>query len=155
MKVNNIMSDLDSLLDGTLDDLADMPEFKALPAGSHRATIKWEMKEVNEQVCPDLGITIIETMELADATATPAAVGDKTNVLYMFKKKDGTANEIGQGQFKEIMKSLAATYGAKSPRELMAESNGAEVLITTKVRTDKRDKNDLKHYTDIVALAVL
>lgn len=149
------MNDLDSLLDGTLDDLADMPEFKALPAGSHRATIKWEMKEVNEQTCPDLAIVVIETVELADATATPAATGDKTNVLFMFKKKDGAANEIGQGQFKAIMKSLAETYGSKSPRLLMEESNGAEVLITTKIRTDKRDKNDLKYYTDIVALAVL
>jgi hypothetical protein len=150
-----IMSDLDSLLDGTLDDLADMPEFKALPAGSHRATIKWDMKEVNEQKCPDMGITVIETMELADATATPAAAGDKTNILFMFKKKDGSANEIGQGQFKAIMVSLSETYGKKSPRELMAESEGAEVLITTKVRTDKRDKNDLKHYTDVVSLVVL
>lgn len=149
------LNDLDSLLDGTLDDLADMPEFKALPAGSHRATIKWDLKEVNEQKCPNLDITVIETVELADATATPAATGDTTNVLFMFKKKDGTANEIGQGQFKAIMKSLAETYGAKSPRDLMTESNGAEVLLTTKVRTDKRDKNDLKHYTDIVALAVL
>jgi hypothetical protein len=149
-------NDLDSLLDGTLDDLADMPAFKAFPAGAHRATIKWEMKEVNGQVCPDLGITAIETMELAAAEgAGPVAVGDKTNILYMFKKKDGTANEIGQGQFKEIMKSLAATYGAKSPRILMEESNNAECLIVTKVRTDKRDKNDLKFYTDIVSLQVL
>jgi hypothetical protein len=48
--------------------------------------------------------------------------------------------EIGQGAFKEIMKSLAAHYGAKSNRELMADSEGAEALVTTGLRTDKTDK---------------
>lgn len=149
------MNDLDSLLDGTLDDLADMPAFKALPAGSHRATVSFGMKEVNKQMCPELNVVVVETMELSNESDTPAAPGDKTSVLYMFKKTDGTANEIGQGQFKNIMKSLAEHFGAKSPRLLMEEVKGAEVLITTKVRIDKRDANDHKFYTDVVSLMVL
>ncbi len=149
------MSDIDSLLDGTLDDLADMPEFKPFPVGTHRCTIEFELKKVGENLTPIMNIKAIETVELSNTEDTPVAVGDSTNVMYSFKKKDGTPNEIGQGQFKEIMKSLAATYGAKSNRELMEEAKGAEVLLTTKIREDKRDPNDVKRYTDVVALQVI
>ena len=46
----------------------------------------------------------------------------------MFKKADGTANDIGQGQFKNIMKSLAEHFGAKSPRELMNTAVGTSTI---------------------------
>jgi len=152
------MSDIDTLLDGTLDDLADVPEFKPFPVGTHKCSIKWEIKEVNKNKTPIMHIKAIETVELSEPeseTNQPVKNGDTTNVMYSFKKKDGEPNELGQGQFKEIMKSLAAHYGAKSNRELMDESTGAEVLITTKVRTNSQDKNDIKRYTDVVAMQVI
>ena len=34
--------DIDNLLDGTLDDLADAPEFKPFPLGAHKIVMKWE-----------------------------------------------------------------------------------------------------------------
>lgn len=150
-----MMNDIDALLDGTLDDLADMPEFKPFSAGTHRCTINFELKEVNKNPTPVMNIVAIETVELSNPEDAPVVKGDKTNIMYSFKKKDGTLNEIGQGQFKEIMKSLAVHYGTKSNRELMTECKGAEVLLTTKVRADKRDPNDVKYYTDVVTLAVI
>ena len=146
--------DIDALLDGTLDDLADIPEFKAWPNGAHRATIKWDIKEVGGQKCPELSMTAIETVELADAeNEKPLETGTGTSILFMFKTKDGKANEIGQGQFKEVMKSLAAHFGEKSNRELMEESNGTEVLVVTKVRKDKNNPD--KTYTSLENLQVM
>ena len=34
---------MDSLLEGTLDDLAQVPDFVAYPPGSHKVIINWEM----------------------------------------------------------------------------------------------------------------
>lgn len=147
-------SDIDSLLDGTLDDLADIPAFKPFPAGAHRVIINWETKKISDKTAIELKVTAVETLELENPEETPVKAGDKTSTLYQFYKKDGTANEIAQGQFKEIMKSLALHFGAKSNRELMAESEGFEVAITTSIRTDKRDVNDIKYYTDIKNLVV-
>jgi hypothetical protein len=149
------MSSIDSLLDGTLDDLADMTQIKPFPVGTHRATIKWEMKKINGNDTPIMKVKAIETVELSDDKDTPCSKDQTADIAFSFLKKDGTPNEIGQGQFKEIMKSLAEHYGAKSPRELMAESQNAEVLLTTTIRTDKKDENDIKHYTAIKALAVV
>ena len=147
-------TDLDMLLDGTLDDLADIPEFKAWPNGAHRANIKWDIKEIGNQHCPVLDMIAIETMELTDAVNDqPLVAGTTTNIAFMFKTKEGKPNEIGQGQFKEVMKSLAAHFGEKSNRELMEESNGCEVLVVTKVRKDKNNPD--KTYTSLENLQVV
>lgn len=148
-------SDIDGLLDSTLDDLADMPEFKPFPAGAHRATISFDQKKVGEISSIELSIEGIETVELSNADDTPIAPKDSTSVLYMLKKKDGTNNELAQGQLKNILKPLQAHFGTSSSRETMEQSKGAEVLLVTKIRTDKRDKDNIKNYTDVVSLQVM
>ena len=149
-------SSIDSLLDGTLDDLADIPEFKPFPVGAHRVTIKWEVKAINTKPAIELTVTAIETLELTDPTATPLAKGDSTSVLFQFTKKDGSKNELAEGQFKELMRPLAAAFGTNSNRETMAASNGAEVSVITSQRkvTSKTDATDIKYYTAIDTLIV-
>lgn len=142
---------IDQLLDGTLDDLADMPEFKPFPPGTHRITLKIEVKKVNEDTAAEVSMTALETIELADPTGTPLAAGDSTNVLYFLSHKNPKVAEMGQGQFKELMKALAEHFGAKSNRELIAEGNGAECIVVTSLRSNKEKT---KTYTAIDALQV-
>ena len=144
--------DIDSLLDGTLDDLADMPEFKPFPVGAHRCTIKWELVEINKQMCPQISLTAIETVELANPEDAPLEAGDSTNVIFMFKKKDGTANEMGQGQFKNVITPLSQHFGSATNRAAMEDSNGAECLVVTEIREDKKAG---KSYTGITSIQVL
>lgn len=147
---------IDSILDGTLDDLADVPAFKPFPAGSHRCTVTFEAKKVSDIPSIEMSIVGIETVELSNEGDTPIAAGDKTSVLYMLKKKDGSANELGQGQLKaNILAPLQAHFGTASNPETLAAAQNCEVLLTTKVRTDKRDADNLKYYTDVVALQVV
>jgi hypothetical protein len=151
----NGMNDMDNLLDGTLDDLADMPEFKPFPAGAHRATIQWDYSKFAAEKIVELKITAIETVELANPEDTPVKAGDTTNQRLMFLKKDKTPNEIAQGQFKNLIKPLTEHFGTANNRETMDASNGAEVLVITKIRADKRDANDIKYYTDVTTLSVV
>lgn len=151
-------SSIDSLLDGTLDDLADVPEFKPFPMGAHKVTIKWDIKEINSQPAIELSLTAVETIELTNPeTDKPVAAGDTTNVMFMLKKKDGTNNDLAQGQWKELMKPLAAHFGTTSNKATMEASNGAEVLVITDVRksVSKTDANDIKFYSSIKSLSVI
>lgn len=147
------MMDIDSLLDGTLDDLADMPEFKPFPIGAHRVTINMEQKVVGDIPSIEVKITALETVELTDPEATPCMAGDSTNVLFMlFKKDDKTQklvpNELGQGQFKNFMTSIAPSFPElTSNRAIMEAAQGLEVLMSTGQRKDKRDAS--KVYTSI------
>ena len=153
--------DIDSLLDGTLDDLADMPEYKPFPAGAHLATImKWEQKTMPDKkdasktnVIMNVRLAAKETVEpaVADEVVSP---GQETEYgFFLIHHSAPKAMEMGQGQFKEIMKSLAGHFGAKSNRELIADSTGADVLIVTGFRADKTDKT--KKYSQLENLKVV
>lgn len=137
---------IDSLLDGTLDDLADIPEFKPYPAGTHKCHISITQKLINKKVAFEVAMKAVETIELANASDTPLEKGAETSVAYFMD------NELGQGQFKAVLASLAAHFGAKSNRELIADAQNLEVLVVTGVR---QNKEKTKSYTNIVEIAVV
>ena len=137
---------IDSLLDGTLDDLADMPEFKVYPAGAHRVIISFEKKEINKHPAIELKCKLLETVELSDPSEVQPEVGTESSVAFMLD------NELGQGKFKEILKVLSAHLGTVRPSEIMEQAKDMEVLVVTKVR---QNKEKTASYLDIVSMQVL
>jgi hypothetical protein len=142
---------MDALLDGTLDDLADIPEIRVYPEGVHKVKMGWALNHTIPNVFIEKGkessglkkfvqfkATAIETVELpAGSTETPLEAGQPFQQLF------DLTNEYAQGNFKAIMKALAAHYGAgKTNRQLLADSEGAEVLLVIKHRKDKNKKQD-------------
>lgn len=137
---------IDSLLDGSLDDLADLPEFAVFPAGAHRCTISFERKEINKHPAIELKMKLIETIEMADPTQTPMAANTESSVAFMLD------NEFGQGKFKEVMKPLASHFGISKPTEIMEQAKGTECLVVTKQR---QNKEKTQTYLDVVSLQVM
>jgi hypothetical protein len=143
---------LDQLLDGQLDDLADIPEFKPFPAGAHIciATLVDKATDpknrVNNHPGYELNLVAKETQELANEADTPLVAGAKTSILFLLD------NPIGQGNFKKVLQAVAEKFGGSTPRELIAHVNNLEILIVTKVRTNKEKT---QQYTDMVEIAVL
>lgn len=159
MELNQNVS-MDDLLDGTLDDLADMPEFKPFAPGAHKLKLNFLQKTINELPSIELKLTMIESVELSNPDDTPPAIGDTTNILYMMKTKgdDGklVRNELAEGQFKELLAQLAPAFPeAKSNRDIMTAAEGYEVLGVTSIRTNKKDKNNIKYYTTLESVAII
>lgn len=154
--------DMDDLLDATIDDLQDAPEFKPFPAGIHKVIVKTEFKDVGDwKNVPNITLTAIETMELSDPNKDePVKEKDSTSVAFVFKRKDEAdnivPNEFAQGQFKVLMQNLKdGGVPGNSNREIFEAANGMEVLAVTGVREDKRDKNNIKRYTEIKQFSVI
>lgn len=151
----------DDLLDGTLDDLADVPEFKPFAAGAHKLKLQFDpTKKINDMPAIEIKLTHVETVELVNPEDTPPNPGDTTNVIYILKKKDDKGNivrnELAEGQFKAILASLAPAFPeAKTNREIMEAANGYEVLGSTSIRENKKDKNNIKYYTALDAVQPL
>lgn len=136
------MSDFDDLLDSSIDDLADIPEFKTFPNGVHKVTVKFVEKEVNKHPCVEFNMSAVETVELANpADSEPLNPGDEGSVLFMLD------NEIGQGKLKKILVVFAAECGTSSLRDTMTAANGMEVFVVSKQRVDKKNGNV---YNDVV-----
>ena len=143
--------DVNAILDGTLDDLADLPEFKPFAPGSYIVSLSIKDKtaqkdRINGHPGFEFKLKVQEVLELNDKEGVPPAIGDETSILYLLD------NDIGQGNFKNLMKVTAEHFGAKSNRELLADLQGATVMVITKQRANK-DKT--KMYDDIVEMKVV
>lgn len=139
-------TNLDDLLDLSLDDIADLPEFKVFPAGAHRCTMALEKKEINKHPAWELKLTVIETVELPDPTETPPEAGTESSVAFMMD------NEFGQGNLKRVITPVGQHFGIAKMGALAEASRGAEVLAVTKQR---QNKEKTQTYLDIVSLQVL
>jgi hypothetical protein len=147
--MSNDTFDINSILDGTLDDLADIPEFKAFPPGTHRCVIYFETN-TEDKANPfiTLKLKALETVELpSGSTDDPVSKDQETNKRYYL------ANEYGQGDFKEVMKQLGEHFGPQSNRDMMAAAQNAEALVVTDTRIDKKDKS--KKYLEIKAIQIV
>ena len=144
---------LDSLLDATLDDLADIPSIQIYPNGVHKATITFKIDDKKSAV--QVGFTYVEAMELADPSAVAPEVGAKNSLYLGLKMKDGlTSNKYAQGTLKMIASALAERFPGSSTREILEAAEGAEVLIVTKIRYGKGEYEG-KDNLDVTKIEVL
>lgn len=144
---------MDDLLDGTLDDLADIPEFKPFPVGVHKCLVSFEAKEINKFPAIEVKLKAIETVELANPSDTPLDKGAQTSAAYFLKHSDDFVAKMGQGRIKEIFKALAPMYpDAKSMKELMVAANNSEMNVATNIRSGKLKDGVTPQYTEIVQM---
>jgi len=124
----------DSLLDATLDDLADLPETKAFPPGVHSAdmflTAPVPKAGKRQQIIAKFKYKA--AIELSDATAAAPNEGDEATIFISIYKKDGSRNEFGEGQLKMLLKPLKEAGLDGNTRELIeATKPGVAVTIVT------------------------
>jgi len=150
MTQDNSTVDINSLLDTQLDDIADLPEFVPFPPGLHQCVLNFTSKKIGAHPAIEIKLTMVETIELADPSATPPAKGATTNVSYMLD------NEYGAGAFKKVAKSLQAHFtDATSIGAIIKEAEGCTANVVTKLREGKKGTtSEGKVYADIVDLQV-
>jgi hypothetical protein len=138
------MSEMNSLLDSSIDDLADLPEFAVFPAGLLKVTLNFEEKEVNKHPSVELKMKLVETVEMADATEQPLAPGAESSVLYMLD------NEFGQGALKAVAKTLAGVTGTTNLRDTLEAAKGMEVQVVSKPRFNKDKTQQFTNITKVI-----
>ena len=139
--------------DFDMDDLADLPSFKAFPTGAYVVQLEkgLERKKVGEHDAVEAVLTLVEVGEVeADALSEGEALpnpGDKCNILFIL------GNEIGQGKLKEFVKPIKEQLGASGFAAIQQASVGLKLLLVGK-RTVNKDDPDKKFFNPVtVALA--
>jgi hypothetical protein len=143
---------IDSILDSTLEDLADAPVSKPFPAGAHRAIFNFEAKTINNKPAVIIKLKAIETVESSDPEGAVVTDGQEADVMFMFRNNDGSKNEISEGKFKAIVAALKETFPGATNGDTLIAARGAEVLVVTKIRVNKSSGQE---NTDIVSLQVM
>lgn len=143
------MSDIDNLLDATLDDLADLPVHTPFSPGVHRVAATMELKEINGNNCVILDFKGFESLELANPEDTPIKEGDLSGTMFQL------GNEFGEGKLKPIAKTFAEVLNTSTLRETIEQVTDIECVIVTSIRIDKRDPDDIKYYLNVKDLNVV
>ena len=142
-------------LDASLDDIDDLPGFKALPTGAYLVLLEkgFELKDVNKHPAFELAMTVKEVLEvlpdnLEEGEDEPK-VGDIATQVFM---RD---NEYGMGMFKEVAKPISKATGASSVREIIEASKGLELIVAVKRKKGKKGTdNEDKNFMTITKIAV-
>lgn len=152
------MPDIFDLLDESLDNLSDLEKFEPFPGGSHSVALGFKEEVINNLPAVRMEMTMVETLELANSTDVMPEPGKKVGILFTLKYKDKQTqeivpNKVGQGQLKEILNVLKEQFGGSSPREIMSNSEGANVAVTLKVRASKDDPD--QKFNTVKAVAII
>lgn len=139
------------LLDSSVEDLLDSEGFSPIPAGTHRAIIGWDTKEINDKPAVILSLKVVETLEMASSSESAPEPGKSSDIAFILLDKNGERNSISESQLKEIVTALSPTFGGGSVRETMTNSEGAEVIVTLKVRASKKDPD--QKFNQIVTIS--
>jgi hypothetical protein len=146
-----------------LDQLCDAPSFDAFSNGVHKCRVNWEVKpqEGDKPGCTILKLECLEALQEGENEPGTAITkpGDKTSIYFYFKSKEGKWNEFTIGDFKVVTTGLKeAGIAGNTGAEIMANSEGAEVVVVTK-RREQRDKVSKKpngtYNTRVEAIASL
>lgn len=138
-------------MDASLDDIEDLPVFRAFPSGAYRVLLEKgiEQKIVNEKPAFDMAMTLKEIIELKDKNTPESNIpkpGDVASLLFMCD------NPIGAGKLKQVLKPIQEHFNTGSKvGEIVAVTKGIELIVVLKYSHDK-DKD--KEYNNIVELAV-
>lgn len=140
-------TELDSLLDMTLDDLEDLPSFAPFPIGAHRVLASFNTKDINGSPSVTLDFKMIENIEMANSQDEVPKEGDTSNTMYRL------GNKYAEGNLKKVAAPFMKALGFTKIGELIEGANDIECIIITGLRPDKNDKD--KFYLDVKEVEVV
>lgn len=147
----------DSILDGTLDDIEDLPSFAAWPTGAYRALLPegFKQKIIKDKPAYTLKLKNLEVLEVSDPVEAEEAPKEQDETEVMF----GLDTETGRGFFKEAIKPFLDFLGLPpnqpgAVRAAVDASKGVEVVAVMKRRSVTKD-GETKLYPSLVKLEIL
>lgn len=135
MATNDIQNFDSQFEELSLDDIPDLPEFGAWPAGTYIATAKMTRKMVKmsgaDTPCVELALKLVAVQ----ATEGDAPVeGSETSILYNLQ------NEFGLGSFKKLAKSVQSYFGCAGQIGAVVEQvQDVGCVVTLSAKKDKKD----------------
>lgn len=151
------LDSLDDILDKSIDDLKDLPEFKSPHTGIYKLSMTAQGKMIAEKPAVEFNFLVKECVSLEDDTLEEterSKAGDKFGVAIFLRNEDGTVNEIGEGRMKEMMAPLVKHFGAATVKACIREHLNAPVDVTCKVTRKERKKDKGKFDAQISELVV-
>lgn len=126
-----------------IDTLADTPEFRLFPAGTHRVSLSLEVRNSKASGKPMVvwKMTAVETIELSKEEDTPLRSGESNTVYFSL------ANEYGMGALKSAIKPIGEAFQIPNLKDVVAavmaaetEGSPLQLVVTTSIKAPRKNK---------------
>jgi|WetSurMetagenome_2_1015567.scaffolds.fasta_scaffold71012_5 hypothetical protein len=141
---------LASLLDASIDDLADLPPMEAPPTGFYNFNLKLTTnRKINEKEAVIMELEVREVLEVSNPEeAEQVKVGQKFSEAFIL------GNEISIGRMKIALKPIGDALGLGKISDIVAATSaGIMIAATCKRRIDKNDPE--KKYASLSNITVI
>ena len=135
-----------NFFDISLDDIADLPEFKNFPPVAYQVEVSLEKKDINKHPAVVFNLKCIKVLELVDPDSEEIAEGTESNVSYIMD------NEFGAGKFKAIVAPLAELYETRNVAEIIRKAKNVSALV---VIGSRKAKETNKEYMELISLEII
>jgi len=147
---------LAGMLAMSLDDIPDLPSYKAPPPGVYKLLIKEiAQKDINGKVALEVKYVVVDIVELAEPE-TPeedkVAPGGEFSEAFWFN--DAEKVEMTLSVLKAKFGGLSELLGTNNLLEILEKAEGLQVQAIITNRTDKNDKTKVYASTRDIIPAV-
>lgn len=136
---------LSTILMQSLDDIPDLPVYKAPPPGVYMIIIKSVAEKIiNEKTALEIQYTVADIIELADATTAEedkVAPGGEFSEAFWFNKPESIEKTLSV--LKAKFGGLAVPLGTSNLLEILEKMEGMQVKCVITNRPDKNDKTKI------------
>lgn len=149
-------SDLDALMNASMDDIDDLPPVGVPPTGHYTLQVT-ASREASESSGNEY-IKFSYLVEAVNEVKNPeeekqAAVGQKFSQIFSPFKKDGSINEFGIGFLKEACAPFSAHFGTTNMGETIAQIDKISVATSLVRRQNKKEPDRFDfNLRDVVVL---
>lgn len=140
---NATLTDFDSLMSASMDDLDDLPPVGVPPTGHYNLKVSAERvtpEEAGKNEYIKFSYVVMAVNEVKNvAEQDQAAVDMKFSQIFSPFKKDGTVNDFGLGFLKEACKPFSDHFGVRGIGDTLAVINEVVVAASLTRRPDRKD----------------
>lgn len=149
-------SDLEAVLNASLEDLDDLPPVGVPPTGHYNLTTSFSIEEVGEDkrsvICASYVVDAINELKNEDE-AGEVQVGQEFREYFYLTKKDGAKNLIGIGSLKQRLAPHSERFGTTAIGELIQQVKQVAITASLKRTVNRRNEDQFNmRLSDIVLL---
>lgn len=132
----------DAILDAGWDDIPDLPDFVTLPNGMFKVLcedVKVNPAKGDKRAYIVLRFSVVSTLELGEGTPEAVALEVPTGSLFSqnFQDQEGKPGSA-VSSLKKVFGDVGTALGASTPRALLDQLVGTELIVLNKLRADTK-----------------
>jgi hypothetical protein len=124
--------EFDSILNTSIDEIDDLPDYANFPDGTHNALLTLEKKQMQDEPRMVLNLKYVSSITLVSLEEEAPKAGTIASTIY------DVTHPLGGPAFKKAIGNVLTAMEIKNFGEALKQIQDIPVVVTTKISTTKK-----------------